>query len=133
MIAALAARAALNDSSVGDTEASPTVASCSISVNRDGTVTFTGNTSDATYNWFTPAAGNPGDNYTIELTVDSGDAPTGGAATATILALTSDRQWVWTTGAGPASLSASCTLELRTAGGTLIDSATISVTALSSL
>lgn len=129
LIAALAVRFKIEDSTVQDTEGTPTTAQASISVNRDGTVTFTGNGSDADYNWHTPAAGNPGDNYEINLTVDSGDAPTSGDSTATDLALTSNRTWTWTT-TGIETLSASCTLTLKTPGGTTVDSGTISVTVL---
>lgn len=120
----------LVDSNVGDTEGSPTVASCTITVNRDGSVSFAGNTSDAGYDWYIPGSGGtPGDNYEVKLDVDSGDAPTTGT-TGSWLALTANRSWIWTTGAGPASLSAGCTLSIRNAStGVVADTCTLTVLA----
>lgn len=95
--------------------------SSSISVRSDGTVVYTGSGSSSGYDWVTPKFAGVGNAYKVELTVNSGDSPTG-SSTATELALSSNRTWTWTGAA-----TASCTLELKDASGNVLDTATITV------
>jgi hypothetical protein len=100
-----------------------------LNVLRDGTFTRSGGgtTSGTVSGWADPPSATVGDDFTVRLTVNSGDSPTSGSATGSILALTSDRSWTWNT-TSPVGLSANVTLEIFAAsGGSALASATFDV------
>lgn len=116
----------LNNNSVSDIQGSPATAAGSITVNRDGTVTFVGNASSAGFDWATPKTSSVGDAYQVKMTLDSGDAPVSGTI-GSFLALTSNRTWEWLVSTGPGTKIASCTLEIANASGVVLATCTVSV------
>jgi hypothetical protein len=122
----------LSASSVISAEApSPSPVSLTLHVNRAGTFTRSGQgtISGTTAGWAEPAHATIGDDYTVRLTVNGGDAPTSGSATGSILALTSDRSWTW----GTAFTFANVTVEIFAAsGGGALASVTFDVSVTSS-
>jgi len=117
---------ALNAAQIGDTEETSPNPSSSVSINRDGTVSFTGNSSDSDpiNEWVINPVGNPGDNFEVHLAVTSGSGPNAGDSTATWLALTSNRSWTRT---GGASASGTWTISIRPVGKSTVASALITM------
>ncbi len=115
-----------SNQSVSDTD--PTAATAGFSVNRDGTVTFTGDSVPAGFDWATPKFSTVGDQFHARVNI-SGDAPDTGPGTGTWVALTSDRSWLWQV---TLSGSKSCTATLlisNDGGTTTLDSVVYTVTA----
>jgi len=120
---------------VGDVEFAPTTASASLQINRDGTITKTGNGSSGDSEWHTPSGGTPGDDYFVSLTLDSGDTWSSGAAASGVgIALTADRAWSWSATSG-VTKEASATLRIaRDSGMTeVVGSSNVTVTVESAL
>jgi hypothetical protein len=101
---------AFSITSIGDTEASPTTATASLTLNSNGTITTTGNTSSAGSNWYTPTTGGIGSSYWAMLTVNSGTAPTSGTA-GSVLFLNGGETWTWTRSTN-GTTTANCTLTI---------------------
>jgi hypothetical protein len=103
----------LGVTSLGDLNLS--TASASITIQRDGDVSVTGEASvppDA-LDWIDPRNSTVGDDYEIRLTVNSGTTPAG-AATGSWIALSTDRTWSITR-SGDAESFSDTTLEIRKA------------------
>lgn len=113
----------LSDSDVSENV--PGSSSASISVNRDGTVTFTGDDSSADFDWAVPKWAIVGDAFYVQLDV-TGDAPSPSAGTGSPLALTSNRSWTWASASG--TRDATCTLTIFAGDqATVLAQATITV------
>jgi hypothetical protein len=113
-----------------DTALSPTDARVVFSVNSNGTVLATGDTTGtlASYNWLTPTTGST--TYYVRATLTSGTFSSG--TTGTWLALTSNRSWVTLfTSNSPGNKMTTATFEIATdSGGTnVVVSASISLEA----
>jgi hypothetical protein len=109
---------------------SPTDARVTFSVNSDGTVLVTGDTSGTldSYNWLTPTTGST--SYYVRATPTSGTFSSG--TTGTWLALTSNRTWITEfTSNSPGSKSTTADIEIATdsAGTNVVVSASITLTA----
>lgn len=112
---------------VRDTKISPATAACGISFLSDGSITVSGNNSSASTAWVIPVP--PQTTYYIKLDF-TGDAPTGGSTTGTVLSLATSRSWTWSVAAS-VTRSANCTVSVYAdAGGTsLLRSVSFNATA----
>lgn len=110
---------------VGDSQIAPASASASVRMNADGSIAYTGNNSSGSTRWIQPGA--PLLTYYVQILV-TGDQPGSGPAVGSIVALTSDRTWVWT---APNSVTRTASCQMRIfadAGGvTLLFSDSFSV------
>lgn len=109
---------------------SPTDARVTFSVNSNGTVLVTGDTSGTldSYNWLTPTTGST--SYYVRATPTSGTFSSG--TTGTWLALTSNRTWITEfTSNSPGSKSTTADIEIATdsAGANVVVSASVTLTA----
>lgn len=112
------------------TDNNPTTAIVSYLIESDGTESKDeGGTPTDIGDWVTPKAVAGIGNYECRLTVNSGDAPTSGSATATWLDDTTNRFWTWTQ-SGAGSKTANLTIAIRDANTLLtLDSANFAISA----
>lgn len=114
---------------VSDLRLSPATASASITVNSDGTISYTGNTSSGPTKWFNPPLAGVGNRYWVRLTLGTIPAADGGSASAGVwLALSSNRTWTWSL-ATIATKAGSGTIAIASdaAGANIVGSGTLSV------
>jgi hypothetical protein len=112
---------------IGDTEISPTNASASLAFNSDGTVTTTGNSSAALSNWHTPTTTGIGSSYWVQLTINSGSAPSSGSAGA-VIPLSAGQTWTWNrTTNGTTTANCTITVYSDSGGVTAVGSDTFNV------
>ena len=118
MLAAISGnRVELNGGNITDTQGSVAVAAITLENDGDEIHTETSNTDVG--DWVIPKAAAGAGNYEHRLTVNSGDAPTSGASTATWLADSTSRTWTWTQ-SGSGSKTANVTLEIRDANSSVV-------------
>lgn len=60
-----------------DVRTSPTNSTATLTFGRNGTIVGTGNVQATTRDWITPRESDSGDDYEVEIHVNSGDTPTG--------------------------------------------------------
>lgn len=108
----------LNWGGVSDIDLGGAGASCSVTLNRDGTAETTGNasTTPPSNNWVSPKTPTIGDGYEVQWQVNSGNTPTG-SATGSWISLDTDRSWAYVV-VGVGDQSGSHTISVRRAGTT---------------
>lgn len=101
-----------------DIEVTPTQAEVVLTINRNGTISGSGNFASPNGNWITPANATIGDSYEVEFHVVSGDTPSG--TLDTWLALTANRSVSFTTsGIGPETKSCLLRVIIRLVAGSV--------------
>lgn len=105
-----------------------------LDINRDGSINWDGDVStgdDETHNYWSKQVGTPGDLMHVRISFSSGtNVYSSGAGLASWLALSSNRQWVFTkaSGGGPELSEGDFTVEFSFDGGSTVeDTITINV------
>ena len=105
----------LSNGNLSTTQTTPTPATCTVSLSRMGLLTFAAQTepADPSDEWFEDHTdATRGDDYEVQLTVNSGDSPTSGPAVASFHTLDAVRSWQLAT-SGPMLLTGSWNIEVR--------------------